>query len=74
MKFRLTAIISSLVLLSSVAMAADNPDFTVKKLADGVYAAVSGDGSKAGSNAGFVIGSNAVLVVDTFEEIGRAHV
>lgn len=73
MKFRLTAIMSSLVLLSSLALGADNPDFTVKKLADGVYAAVSGDGSKAGSNAGFIIGSNSVLVVDTFEDVAPAR-
>jgi glyoxylase-like metal-dependent hydrolase (beta-lactamase superfamily II) len=46
---------------------ADNADFTVKKLAEGVYAAVSPDRSKAGSNAGFVVGSNGVLVVDSFE-------
>jgi glyoxylase-like metal-dependent hydrolase (beta-lactamase superfamily II) len=52
---------------SSFALAAENPDFTVKKIGDGVYAAVSPDRSKAGSNAGFVVGSNGVLVVDTFE-------
>src|SRR5262249_39771240 len=49
---------------------AQTPDFTVKKLADGVYAAISGDGSKAGSNAGsnagFVVGTNGVVVIDTF--------
>ena len=72
MKFRLTAIICLLALSSSLAVAAENPDFTVKKLAEGVYAAVSGDGSKAGSNAGFIIGSNAVLVVDTFEDVAPA--
>jgi glyoxylase-like metal-dependent hydrolase (beta-lactamase superfamily II) len=55
------------VLCSSLALASDNQDFTVKKLAEGVYAAVSPDRSKAGSNAGFVVGSNGVLVVDTFE-------
>lgn len=60
------------MLLSAFSFAADNPDFTVKKLAEGVYAAVSGDASKAGSNAGFIIGSNAVLVVDTFEDVAPA--
>ena len=48
------------------AFSADNPDFTVKKIGDGVYAAISGDGSKAGSNAGFIVGSGSVAVVDTF--------
>ena len=46
--------------------AQDAPDFTLKKLADNVYAAVSPDGGKAGSNAGFIVGQNGVLVVDTF--------
>jgi len=72
MKSRLVAILCSWILLSSFSFAADNPDFTVKKLAEGVYAAVSGDGSKAGSNAGFIIGNNAVLVVDTFEDVAPA--
>src|SRR5499427_1314517 len=59
--------------LSSVAIAADTPDFTVKKLAEGVYAAISGDGSKAGSNAGFIVGSNGVVVVDTFVSASAAR-
>jgi glyoxylase-like metal-dependent hydrolase (beta-lactamase superfamily II) len=59
--------------LSSLAFAAEARDFTIKKLADGVYAAISGDGSKAGSNAGFVVGSNSVLVVDTFVTTAAAH-
>lgn len=42
------------------------PDFTIKKIGDGVYAAISPDRSKAGSNAGFIVGSNGVAVVDTF--------
>jgi glyoxylase-like metal-dependent hydrolase (beta-lactamase superfamily II) len=59
-------------LLSSAAIAAA-PDFTVKKLAEGVYAAISPDGSKAGSNAGFIIGSNGVVVVDTFASVAAAR-
>ena len=61
------------VVLSSVAFAADAADFTVKKIADGVYAAVSPDRSKGGSNAGFVVGSNGVLVVDTFQDVAPAR-
>lgn len=72
MKFRISAVLCLLAFVSSTALAVDTPDFTVKKLAEGVYAAVSGDGSKAGSNAGFVIGDKAVLVVDTFEDIAPA--
>jgi glyoxylase-like metal-dependent hydrolase (beta-lactamase superfamily II) len=66
MPTRQIAFLLSLFCFSSLAFA-DDADFTVKKLAEGVYAAVSPDRSKAGSNAGFVVGSNGVLVVDTFE-------
>src|SRR5262245_39726952 len=59
--------------LSSVAIAADAPDFIVKKLAEGVYAAISADGSKAGSNAGFIVGSNCVVVIDTFVSVAAAR-
>lgn len=67
-----TTVVLCLLLLSSLAYAADGTDFTVKKLAEGVYAAVSGDGSKAGSNAGFIVGSNGVVVVDTFLDVAPA--
>lgn len=56
-----------LFVVATFAFCADTPDFTVKKVGDGVYAAIGSDGGKAGSNAGFIVGSNAVLVVDTFE-------
>jgi cyclase len=55
-----------LISFSVLALCADTTDFTIKKVGDGVYAAISPDRSKAGSNAGFIIGSNGVLVVDTF--------
>ncbi|HET6935615.1 MAG TPA: MBL fold metallo-hydrolase [Candidatus Angelobacter sp.] len=51
---------------ASLALAQAPADFTVKKVGEGVYAAVSPDKSKAGSNAGFIVGSNGVVVVDTF--------
>lgn len=66
MRTRAAAAILCFLLTSSLASAQTGPDFTVKKLAEGVYAAVSPDKSKAGSNAGFIVGSNGVLVVDTF--------
>jgi cyclase len=41
--------------------------FTLVTVGEGVYAAIAKDGDPAaGGNAGFVIGSDAVLVVDTF--------
>ena len=48
------------------ALAADPADFTLKKIGAGIYAAVAVDGGKAGSNAGFIVGDNGVVVVDTF--------
>ena len=73
MRTRTLGLLLCVLLCSSFAIAVDTPDFTVKKLAEGVYAAVSGDGSKAGSNAGFVVGSNGVLVVDTFVSTAAAR-
>src|SRR5947209_12828429 len=71
MKIRV-ALLCSVVFVSLSAFCADTPDFTIKKLGEGVYAAVSGDGSKAGSNAGFIVGSNSVAVVDTFVDVAPA--
>ncbi len=73
MRTRTLGLLLCVLLCSSFAIAVDTPDFTVKKLAEGVYAAISGDGSKAGSNAGFVVGSNGVLVVDTFVSTAAAR-
>lgn len=48
--------------------AADAPPlFTLHEVGKGVWAAISPTPSSAGSNAGFVIGDDSVLVVDTFE-------
>src|SRR5437588_11683792 len=41
-------------------------DFQLVKVADGVYAAIAKSGGLASGNAGFVIGSDGVLVFDTF--------
>jgi cyclase len=41
-------------------------DFTLVKVADGVYAAVAKSGGLASGNAGFVVGEDGVLVIDTF--------
>jgi glyoxylase-like metal-dependent hydrolase (beta-lactamase superfamily II) len=40
--------------------------FVLKQLGPGVYAAIDGPEHKAGSNAGFIIGDDGVLVVDAF--------
>jgi glyoxylase-like metal-dependent hydrolase (beta-lactamase superfamily II) len=67
---KLTALLTCALGLS--ALAADRPDFTVKKIGEGVYAAISPDRSKAGSNAGFIVGSTGVVVVDTFVDVAPA--
>lgn len=41
-------------------------DFTITKVTDGVYAAVAKAGGIASGNAGFVVGDDGVLIVDTF--------
>jgi glyoxylase-like metal-dependent hydrolase (beta-lactamase superfamily II) len=72
---RTRAIVILLVLLSfgSITSLAESADFTVKKIGEGVYAAIGTDGGKAGSNAGFIVGSNGVVVVDTFEGVAPAR-
>src|SRR5262249_1133034 len=69
-----TIVPAFLVFLAALtACAAGPPDFTVKKIGEGIYAAIGVDGGKAGSNAGFVIGSNGVVVIDTFEDVAPAR-
>ncbi|PYS70392.1 MAG: hypothetical protein DMF69_13665 [Acidobacteria bacterium] len=41
-------------------------NFTLSKVTDGVYAAIAKSGGLASGNAGFVVGSEGVLLVDTF--------
>ncbi|MCA1625947.1 MAG: MBL fold metallo-hydrolase [Acidobacteria bacterium] len=51
----------------------EDKGFTVTKIGDGVYAAIGGDNDPAESNAGFIVGNNGVVVVDTFEDVGAAR-
>jgi cyclase len=44
------------------------PDFRLQKLGNGIWAAIVNDEGLAGGNAGFVIGDDGVLVVDTFQD------
>lgn len=46
--------------------------FTLKPLGRNIYAAVDGAKGEAGANAGFVIGDDGVLVIDTFENEAAA--
>jgi glyoxylase-like metal-dependent hydrolase (beta-lactamase superfamily II) len=54
-------------------MADPTPFFTLHPLGTGVWAAISPAQGKAGSNAGFIIGSDGVLVVDSFVEPAAAQ-
>jgi glyoxylase-like metal-dependent hydrolase (beta-lactamase superfamily II) len=52
--------------VSAQAPAAAPLPFVLKPLGPGIYAAIDGPEHKSGSNAGFVIGDDGVLVVDSF--------
>jgi len=47
--------------------------FVLKQVGPGVYAAIDGPEHKAGSNGGFVIGDDGVLVVDGFFNLDSAR-
>ena len=47
--------------------------FVLKQVGPGVYAAIDGPEHKAGSNSGFVIGDDGVLVVDAFFNVEAAR-
>ena len=47
--------------------------FVLKQVAPGIYAAIDGPDHKAGSNAGFIIGDDGVLVVDSFFNLDAAR-
>jgi hypothetical protein len=55
-----------LLALSAMAPAQAAFPFTLKEVGPGVYAAIDGPEHKSGANAGFVIGDDGVLVVDSF--------
>ncbi len=58
--------------IAAPAFAAPLP-FVLKQVGPGVYAAIDGPEHKAGSNAGFVIGDDGVLVVDAFFNVDAAR-
>jgi len=63
------ASVAALALLGPGAPAAArdrSPRFTLQQLAPGIYAAIDRDG-RAGANAGFVIGDDGVVIVDSFQ-------
>jgi glyoxylase-like metal-dependent hydrolase (beta-lactamase superfamily II) len=73
---QLIAAIVMFLLFGSTAFAQPALPFVLKQVGPGVYAAIDGPEHKSGSNAGFVIGDDGVLVVDAFfnEDAARALV
>jgi glyoxylase-like metal-dependent hydrolase (beta-lactamase superfamily II) len=58
---------AALIALAAAASAETSAlPFALKQVGPGVYAAIDGPEHKAGSNAGFVIGDDGVLVIDAF--------
>jgi len=53
-------------LVDETAIPKAEDDFTVVKVADGVYAAIAKSGGLASGNAGFIAGEGGVIVFDTF--------
>jgi glyoxylase-like metal-dependent hydrolase (beta-lactamase superfamily II) len=70
------AIFAAFAALAGPAQAQATLPFVLKQLGTGVYAAIDGPDHKSGSNAGFVIGDDGVLVVDSFfnQDAARALV
>ena len=64
-----------LLLLTALPAWAEEPKpfFTLHELSPGVWAAVSVPGSHAGGNTGFVVGKEAVAVIDTFQTPAAAQ-
>ena len=67
------SIVLALLLAAGAASAQASAPFTLKQVGPGVYAAIDGPDHKSGSNAGFVIGDDGVLVVDAFFNVEAAR-
>jgi cyclase len=73
MILRVIGAVAAFVALGGAARAQGAPlPFALKQVGPGVYAAIDGPEHKAGSNAGFVIGDDGVLVVDSFFTVDAA--
>ncbi|MDE3135103.1 MAG: MBL fold metallo-hydrolase [Acidobacteriota bacterium] len=70
--FLLVSLIA-LVFASLLPAAEKPPLFALHEVGKGVWAAISPNGSKAGANAGFVIGDNGVAVIDSFQNVDAAR-
>lgn len=69
MKLRIGILVAAAVSLAAIcAIGAEKPNFTLVTLGNGAFAAIANEGGRAGGNAGFFVGDNAVAVIDTFED------
>jgi cyclase len=76
MKRALVLVVLSVAVASlaqTQAPAPAGPSFNLKKVGEGVYAAISPDGGRGGSNAGFIVGDGGVVVVDSFVDTAPAQ-
>lgn len=74
MKYAMRLLLLAMTLASGIATATESrPFFTLHRIGKGVWAAVALPHSKAGSNSGFVIGDDSVLVVDSFQDPAAAQ-
>lgn len=74
LRLRNLLLLVGLALTCGVAIAANTqPFFTLHEVGNGVWAAIAVPGSHAGSNSGFIVGDNGVLVVDSFEDPAAAQ-
>lgn len=66
--FSALALAGALVLATGSAAAETpaTPPFVLKAVGPGVYAAIDGPQGRSGSNAGFVVGDDGVVVIDSF--------
>lgn len=69
----LASVIIAALVGPAAAQAPSPPPFALKEVGPGVYAAIDGPDHQSGSNAGFVIGENGVLVIDAFFNLKAAR-
>ena len=73
LRLRTLWLLLGLVMSVGVAHATEaGPFFSLHEVGKGIWAAIALPGSHAGSNAGFIIGDDRVLVVDSFQDPAAA--
>ena len=65
---KLKLVLAVLVALLAWPLPGAAPDYQLQKIGNGIWAAIVSDEGLAGGNAGFVIGDDGVLVIDTFQD------